>query len=311
MIAVPPDRLEVAGGEDPAFRAVLARLEAVAGSRLRVVLTGPSGVGKTHLAQWLHDRSGRRGRFVVVDCPAIEPTLFASELFGHARGAFTGADRDQEGLVEAARGGTLFLEEVGDLSRENQARLLSFLGSGRFRRIGSTEDRSADVRIVAATNRPLDEVLRADFLRRIADEVVPVPALDRRPLDIGPLAERLALRWARIEGWRYRPLSDQALMQLVARSWPENVAGLERAIHRALLAAEREGARVLLPHHFDEPELVLPSSLEARLDALERLILDQALRATGGGIAEAARALGISRQGLYRRIDRLGVARPG
>ncbi len=298
----------VGGGEDPAFRAVLDRIGLVARSRLAVVFTGPTGAGKTTLARCLHELSGRRGRFVVVDCPTLRPALFASELFGHVRGAFTGADRDARGKVEAARGGTLFLEEVGDLDRENQAQLLSFLGTGRYTPVGADEERQAEVRVVAATNLELG-TLRADLVRRIADEVIRVPGLDERPLDIVPLAERLAAEWASREGWRSRPLSADAAALLVARTWPDNVGGLSREVHRALLRAEREAAPLLLPRHFELPEPQLPRTLDGKLAALEGLVVADALRRHDHNVTEAARALGVPRQRLHRRIRELDVAR--
>lgn len=308
MIAAVPD-LDGDGpvAVDPSSRDVLDRLARVARSTIRVLLTGPRGVGKTLLAERLHVLSGRRGAFVVVDCPAIQPTLFERELFGHERAAFTGADRAVPGLVAAAEGGTLFLEEVGDLAPENQARLLSFLGSGGYRPVGAVAQRQASVRVVAASHRDLGSVLSPELLDRLREAEVRVPPLDERPGDLLPLAEALVARWAAREGWRPRPISAEARELLLARTWPGNVRALSSAVHLALNDAELEGASVLLARHFGGRGVPRAGTWDDRVRAFEREMLTDVLRATHGNVTQAARRLGVERGTIHRHVRRLGI----
>src|SRR5512143_1669621 len=230
--AAPEARLETAS---PRMQAVLDVVARAASHDVAVLLRGENGTGKGVLARALHAQSPRRDRpFVVVNCPTLSEELLASELFGHARGAFTGAVRDQEGRVEAAEGGTVFLDEIGEISPALQAKLLRFLQEKRFERVGETRTRSADVRIVAATNRDLDAEVKAgsfreDLLYRLNVLEIVVPPLRQRPEDILPLARGFVEFFARQAGRSPPELSPATEKLLVTYPWPGNVRELRNA----------------------------------------------------------------------------------
>jgi NtrC-family two-component system response regulator AlgB len=223
------------------MRAVLEVVERAAPSDAPVLLTGESGTGKGVLAQVLHARSARAAHpFVVVNCPTLSEELLASELFGHARGAFTGAVRDQTGRVEAAEGGTLFLDEIGEISPGLQAKLLRFLQEKSFERIGETRTRHADVRLVAATNRDLESDVaagrfREDLLYRLNVIEITVPPLRDRIEDVLPLARRFLEFFAREAGRAAPALAKTAEETLTGYSWPGNIRELRNAMERAVI----------------------------------------------------------------------------
>ncbi len=224
----------------PAMRSVMEVVSRAAQADVSVLFRGPSGTGKGVLARAMHVESKRRDRpFVTINCPTLTEELLASELFGHTKGAFTGAVRDQPGRVEAAEGGTLFLDEIGDLPAGLQAKLLRFLQERQFERLGETRTRKADVRVVAATNRDLDEDVktgrfREDLFFRLNVIEVSVPTLRERREDIIPLAHRFLAFFARTVGRSLLSFSPAAESALASYEWPGNVRELRNAIERAV-----------------------------------------------------------------------------
>ncbi|HET9596483.1 MAG TPA: sigma-54 dependent transcriptional regulator [Anaeromyxobacteraceae bacterium] len=296
----------------PRMQAVLHTVERTAPHEVAVLLRGENGTGKGVLAHLLHAQSPRRDApFVVVNCPTLSEELLASELFGHARGAFTGAVRDQEGRVEAAEGGTVFLDEVGEISPAVQAKLLRFLQEKRFERVGETRTRAADVRIVAATNRDLEAEVKAgrfreDLLYRLNVVEITVPPLRERQEDILPLARRFLAFFARQAARQLPELSPAAERVLLAYRWPGNVRELRNAIERATILT---AAQVLEPESFPERIAGGPSAPalggDFTLDDIER---EHALRvlARAPTMEDAARILGIDDSTLWRKRKKWG-----
>ncbi len=309
-------------GRSPAMRAFLGQLEQVAATRSTVLLMGESGTGKEMAARALHYNSDRAERpFVVIDCAAIPETLQESELFGHTRGAFTGAVAAKRGLFEEAHGGTLFLDEVGDLSAATQAKLLRVLQEGTIRRLGDTRTIQVDVRIIAATNRDLPAEVRAgrfreDLFFRLNVLPLRLPPLRERPEDIPLLTEHFLRRFAAETGRPVRQIAPPALDCLMAYRWPGNVRELEHAIERAVLLSQGETLEVgdLPPavqggggQGVEEAPLRLRDAV-ARLNAdLERGLIRRALARTGGNRTEAAVLLGISRRALLYKLKEYGI----
>jgi NtrC-family two-component system response regulator AlgB len=308
--AAPEARLETSS---PRMHAVLDVLARAATFDVAVLLRGENGTGKGVLARALHAQSPRRDRpFVVVNCPTLSEDLLASELFGHARGAFTGAVRDQEGRVEAAEGGTVFLDEIAEISPGLQAKLLRFLQEKRFERVGETRTRTADVRVVAATNRELDAEVKAgrfreDLLYRLNVMEIVVPPLRERPEDILPLARAFARFFARQAGRAAPDLSPATERLLVGYPWPGNVRELRNAIERALILAR---GQLLEPEAF--PERIAASASEAPAlggnFTVEEIEREHALRvmAHAATMEEAARILGIDASTLWRKRKKWG-----
>jgi NtrC-family two-component system response regulator AlgB len=292
----------------PAMRAALDMLPPVAASDAAVLLRGENGTGKGVFARLLHARGARRERpFVVVNCPTLSSELLASELFGHARGAFTDAVRDQPGRVEAADGGTLFLDEIGELSPALQAKLLRFLQDKQFERIGEQTTRTADVRIIAATNRDLEADVREgrfreDLLYRLNVVEIRLPPLRERPEDIVRLAERFLTFFARAARRPVPQLSPAACEVLRAYPWPGNVRELRNAIERALILWP---AAVIEPGAFPERIAAQPSSApqlggDFTLEAIERQHILRVIARTPT-LEDAARILGIDASTLWRK----------
>ncbi len=296
----------------PRMQATLEVIGRAAGHDVSVLLRGENGTGKGVLARLLHGRSARRDRpFVLVNCPTLSEELLASELFGHARGAFTGAVKDQEGRVEAAEGGTVFLDEIGEISPGLQAKLLRFLQEKRFERIGENRTRSADVRIVAATNRDLEAEVKAgrfreDLLYRLNVVEVTVPPLRERAEDILPLARRFVAFFARQARRPAPELSPAAERVLASYPWPGNVRELRNAIERALILAP---GQVLEPESFPERIASQPTTAVLGGDfTAEEIEREHVLRvlARAPTLEDAARLLGIDASTLWRKRKKWG-----
>jgi len=300
---------------------VLALIEHASKSRVTVLITGETGTGKELLAREIHDKSAiRDAPFVAVNCAAFPESLLESELFGHQRGAFTGADRDKTGLFEAADGGTLFLDEIGETTRPFQAKLLRVLQEKEVRPIGSSRTRRIDVRVIAATNRNLrreaaDAQFRPDLYYRLAVFPIHVPPLRERPADILPLANHFLARYAKRDQRSDTILSADARHLLQSYGWPGNVRELENEIQRALAVSNSDAE--LTPAHFSARlvELLEPvqavvqpgDSLRETLARVEAWLIRHALETNRGRRATTARLLGITREGLYKKMKRYGI----
>ncbi len=279
-----------------------------------VLILGEPGTGKELVARELHRASGRKGAFVPVNCAGIPATLLEAELFGVVRGAYTGADRDRPGLVEAAERGTLFLDEIGELPIELQAKLLRLLQDREVRRVGATSVRAVDVRFLAATNRDLKAAaaagaFRQDLYYRLVVAVVTIPPLRERPDDIDALAGHFVAQYAEAFTRPGVRLAPSALAALRAGRWPGNVRELDSAIARAVASA-RPGEVIAADRFADvEPATGAPAAVlpwTAAVDAFRRGYFAAVLRATGGNRSEAARRAGLSRQALLYHLRHLG-----
>ena len=317
-------------GRSPAFQQMLALVARVAPSMATVLLLGESGTGKELVAQAVHEASPRAQRaLVAVDCSSLPENLFESELFGHERGAFTGATTARGGLVEAASGGTLFLDEVGDIPLSMQVKLLRLLETGTYRRVGSTDQRHADIRVVSATHRDLDKMVtagtfREDLYFRLSTFPIYLPSLHERQDDIDLLAPALL---GRVAPQRKFQISTAALHELKNQAYPGNVRELRNLLERAALLCDGD---TLEASHVQQALLsgrrpsILPtaSSLASQqtaaktqlgpitfvpgaLKTIERAALQQLLNQHTGSRIELAKQLGISERSLYRKLKRL------
>jgi transcriptional regulator with GAF, ATPase, and Fis domain len=303
-------------GESPAFLACLQAVDKVAPTDSTVLILGESGTGKELIARSVHGRSARKdGPFVALNCAALPANLVESELFGHEKGAFTGADARRQGRFELAQGGTLFLDEIGDLPLELQAKLLRVLQEGELQRVGGRETIAVDVRVLAATHRELEkeveaERFRADLFYRLNVFPIALPSLRERIEDVQLLAQHFARKHAqRLGRDGLEGISAKALRQLKGYAWPGNVRELENVIVRGLIA----GQGPLL-------ELAGPLGAEPgaggslRLEDVERRHIAAVLEQTGWtveGEAGAAGLLGLAPSTLRSRMKRLGIERPG
>ncbi|HXU45425.1 MAG TPA: sigma 54-interacting transcriptional regulator [Thermoanaerobaculia bacterium] len=298
-------------GESPPLKAALDRLSRLAPGDLAVLVLGESGTGKELAAREIHRLSGRsRGPFVPVNCAALSETLLLSDLFGHARGAFTGADRERMGVFETAQGGTVFLDEIGDLPPVAQGMMLRVLQEGEVRRLGESLARKVDVRVVAATHRDLVRAVsqgtfRRDLYFRLRVSTVSLPPLRERGGDVLLLAEHLISREALRLGLKNPPrLSAEARKRLTGHDWPGNVRELENLMRVACLLAGDGGT--IEPSDLElEAETQAAGSYQRQVDDLKRRLLTEALAASGGNRSEAARRLDLSRQALSYLIRQL------
>nr|WP_272884297.1 sigma 54-interacting transcriptional regulator [Stutzerimonas stutzeri] len=301
-------------GDSPRMRTVYGLIGKVLHNPVSVLLTGETGTGKELVARAVHECGSRRSEaFIVQNCAALPEHLLESELFGYRKGAFTGAERDHEGLFDAANGGTLFLDEIGDMPLTLQAKLLRVLQEGEVRPLGSTRTHKVDVRIVAATHQDLHKRVeegrfREDLYYRLSIFPIELPPLRDRDQDVLRLARHFADKAC---GFLQRDTvrwSDAALEQLADYAFPGNVRELKGLVERAVLLCD---GGELLPEHFSlrtvENELDSTLNLRARLERVERNLLIDCLRKNGGNQSQAARELGLPRRTLLYRMERLGV----
>lgn len=300
---------------DPGMQRVCRMIEKVAPSDATVLLLGESGTGKEVLAQGLHDASKRKGRFVAINCAAIPETLLESELFGYEKGAFTGATKATLGKIETANGGTLMLDEIGDLPMPLQAKLLRFLQERVIERVGGRQEIPIDVRVVGATHQDLrariaDGRFREDLYYRLAEIVVDIPPLRDRVGDAVLLAHAFARRFATEMRRPVPTLADDAVRALEAHRWPGNVRELQNIFKRAVIMADEDritaadlGLRAPADVGSDEVTLDLRTVREAA----ERQAVITALARTDGNIVRAAELLGVSRPTLYDLMNRLQI----
>jgi two-component system, NtrC family, nitrogen regulation response regulator NtrX len=307
-------------GSGPAMQQVRALIARVAPTEARVLVTGESGTGKELVAAAIHEESRRKGRpFVTVNCAAIPRDLVESEMFGHERGSFTGAMERRIGRFELAHGGTLFLDEVGDLSQEAQAKLLRTLETGELQRIGAETVTHIDARVVAATNRRLDDAVsnggfREDLFFRLNVFPIHLPPLRERLEDLPALVAHLA---ERVRPRHAATFTEAALETLVSYSWPGNIRELANLVERLSILSgpvvDAPAVRQVLrgpsssPSSVGSPPVQLGRPLNEALDEFERSFIGAALAQAEGNMAEAARILQTDRANLYRRMRRLGL----
>ena len=316
---------------DDAMRALHALVARVAGTQINVLLLGETGVGKEVIAEAIHRASPRAEKPLLrLNCAVLTEPLLESELFGHEQGAFTGAVRAKPGLVENADGGTVFLDEVGEMPLPIQARLLRVIETRQVQRVGGLRPRQVDVRFVAATNRDLDAeqkkgTFRSDLFFRLNGFQIVIPPLRERPGEIAPLARHFArLAW-RSAGLPAEPVfAPETLQRLLQHRWPGNVRELRNVVERALILCTngtvrpehlpseiRAGAPPLAEISADPAaEAPRPSDLGSQVAALEKQRILDALEACAGNQSEAARRLGISRRSLITRLDAYAIPRP-
>ncbi|WP_115717215.1 sigma-54-dependent transcriptional regulator [Gallaecimonas mangrovi] len=308
----PLDELVGAGQAMANLKALIQR---IAPTDVPVLVTGPSGTGKEMVSRALHKLSRRaEGPFISVHCGAIPAELLESELFGYKKGAFTGADRDRPGLLTMADKGSLFLDEIGDMPLSMQVKLLRVLQEGTFYPVGGREQQSIDVRVISATNADLQQRVaegsfREDLFYRIKGVNLNTPALDDRPEDLPLLCENLLAEWSRRSGRSLR-LSPSARQWFLARSWPGNVRELKNTLESVAAICQSQVVRL------DDIALLYPTSdateaqgdsLEEQVRALEIRLISQSLAQQQGNRSAAARQLGLSRQGLLKKLERYGL----
>ena len=293
------------------FARELGRLERIAASTLPLLLLGETGTGKEVLARAVHERSGRPGPFVAVNCGALPANLVEAHLFGHLRGAFSGAVRDEPGFVRGAHDGTLFLDEIGDLPPLAQASLLRVLQEGEVTPVGAFRPVKVDARVVSATHHPLLErvasgAFRSDLLARLAGFSFQVPPLRQRRLDVGELLASFCRA-----GGAVRELRLDAALTLLAHEYPMNVRQLQQAITAAALLADDGVVRLAdLPASFAEPDAAAPLDAAGALDDADAALRDEIaerLRANGNNLTHVAREMGKARQQVQRWGKRFGL----
>lgn len=306
-------------GNSPSVRHVITTVRQIAPSNIPVLITGESGTGKELVASAIHNHSRRtKKHFVPLNCAGLSESILEDELFGHVKGAFTGADREREGRFEYAHGGTLFLDEVGDMPLVMQAKLLRVLESGEVVRMGANEPRHVDVRLISATNRNLeqmvkDKTFREDLYFRIKGVEMKLPSLRDRRDDIPLLARHFVQRFAFQMDREVPVMSEDTLAVLTGFDWPGNVRQMMNVIQNMIVVAE--GDRIETRHLPSEMRSMQSGQLESGLEATAGLSLDQiekhairnALRVTAGNREQAAKMLGIGERTLYRKLKEYGL----
>jgi len=298
-------------GEAPAWRRVVEQARRIARREVAVLVRGETGTGKELIASLIHAESPRAARPLIrFNCAAIAPELADAELFGHTRGAFTGATAERAGFIAQADGGTLVLDEVGELPAPMQAKLLRTLQEGEIQPVGASKIVKVDVRVIACTHRDLEAEaragrFRADLYYRLAVVKLEVPPLRERTSDIAALVDAFRRRWAARFDMPDVRLSAAVVASFEARDWPGNVRELENAV--AALLATSEGGLIDVDALGAAPPREHAAPLRARVEAFERSILADALRETGGNQSEAARRLGVTRSTLIEKLKRYGL----
>jgi two-component system nitrogen regulation response regulator NtrX len=312
-------------GSGAAMKKLIAQIDRVAGSETRVCILGETGTGKELVARAIHEKSSRHdGAFVTLNCAAVPAELIESELFGHEKGAFTGAAGRHIGKFEQAEGGTLFLDEIGDMPVTMQAKLLRVLEEGEVERVGGDKPIKVNVRVVVATHRNLEELVaqnafRRDLFHRIYVFPLELPPLRERPEDFTDLVAHFARQVAAQNGWREKEFSAEAIETLQRYGWPGNVRELRNVVERLVLLAEGEKVSA------EDVQLALPASLNAsgggsmagnagsngtlavRTEAFEKEVLLAELRRHNFHMTNVARALGLERSHLYKKCQQLGI----
>jgi two-component system response regulator AtoC len=311
-------------GKSPAMTAVFDLVRKAARSEANILIQGESGTGKELIARAIHAQSARAAEvFVPVDCAALPDALLESELFGHERGAFTGADRTKPGMIEVADRGTLFLDEIGELPQALQSKLLRALQERQIRRVGGTKFVNVDIRLVSATNRDTAELVRKgefrdDLFYRVNVITIMLPPLRERAGDVGLLAHHFLRRYGRNREHSLEGIEPEALARLEAHAWPGNVRELQNVIERACVLTDGPMIRVRdLPDHvrgrgrpapaIPGKDLPLAQAREAWLQAFAQGYLTDLLRRHGGNISQAAKTAGVDRKTLHRLLAKHGI----
>lgn len=307
-------------GRDPKLLRVLELVGRIAATDASVLITGPSGTGKELIAEAIHRNSRRRGGpFVKVNLGGISSTLFESEMFGHVRGAFTDARENRKGRFEVADGGTIFLDEIGEIDQNAQVKLLRVLQDRSFEVLGSSRTRSVDVRVISATNQVLTERVREgsfreDLLYRLNLITIQLPALAERRADIPVLSQHFISLFARSYGREELALTPAAVEWLKSRSWPGNIRQLRQVIERAILVSSRHAidrsdfeAIADFGGVEEASDTRLPEAGSMTLDEIERAMILKCMEHYNGNVTRVAEALGLSRAALYRRFEKYGL----
>lgn len=305
-------------GNSSAMHEVLETVKQVAPTKTTVLLTGDSGTGKELIAQAVHQQSGRNGPFVPVHCAALPSNLLESELFGHEKGAFTGASEQKKGRFEIADGGTLFLDEIGEIDPSIQVKLLRVLETRTFERVGGVEQISTSARIVAATNRDLRKMVeegtfREDLFYRLFVVAIHLPSLKQRPEDIPIMVQAFVKEFAADSGKNVTSISDDALNILCTYNWPGNVRELRNCVERMVVLSREEVIKPQsVPLHIREvaepgisQKIFTPTTLN--LEENEKLLIIKALDECNGNKSKAAQILGISRRTMHRKLNEYGI----
>lgn len=308
---IKPSGPKMLWGESPAMRQVRMIVERVAPTDANILITGENGTGKDLLAREIHRLSKRSGAHIeTVDMGAVIETLFESELYGHAKGAFTDARSDRAGKFETAHGGTLFLDEIGNLPYHLQAKLLTSLQQRKIVKVGSNIPIDIDIRLICATNKDLpgmvmEGAFRQDLFYRINTITIELPPLRERQEDIPPLVEMFIKKYAAIYSRPEVNVSEEALARLCVQPWQGNIRQLEHAVEKAMILSDRSRLGIT---DFDlhEPQSTM-SGQATTLESLERNAITTAIKMHGGNMSEVARHLGITRQTLYNKLRKYGI----
>ncbi|MEX0885050.1 MAG: sigma-54 dependent transcriptional regulator [Phycisphaeraceae bacterium] len=309
-------------GNSQPMRSLIARLRQIAPSHIPILITGESGTGKELIAQAIHNNSDRKAkRFVPLNCAGLSESILEDELFGHVRGAFTGADKDREGRFEYAHGGTLFLDEVGDMPLNMQAKLLRVLESGEVVRLGANETRHVDVRLISATNHDLGELVktgqfREDLYFRIKGAELHLPALRERREDIPLLVSHYVQQYAHRMGRGHIEVAEDVQMALMQHAWPGNVRELMNVVQNMVVIAEDQRieprhlpTEIRVPGEGDRGDdgAALAGTAGLSLDQIEKQAIRNALHINHGNREQAAKMLGIGERTLYRKLKEYGL----